>query len=118
MAQLKRDHPELALTATDEATDFLVEIYYEKTQLQSGQWQKVFKGSVKGLVHESYFTHPFGAHTYTQNLPFSNLRVHSWFQKRKDDSGVGIFSQIGPAERHLTMSHINWCLSSRSNISI
>lgn len=60
MAQLKRDHPELALTATDEARawlDFLVEIYYEKTQLQSGQWQKVFKGSVKGLVHESYFTY-------------------------------------------------------------
>ena len=45
MAQLKRDHPELALTATDEA------------QLQSGQWQKAFKGSVKGLVHESYFTY-------------------------------------------------------------
>ena len=118
MAQLKRDHPELALTATDEARalGFFGGDLLLNTQLQSGQWQKVFEGSVKGLVHESYFTHPFGAHTYTQNLPFSNPRIHSWFQKRKDDIGVGIVSQIGPVERHLTMPQINWCLSSRSMI--
>ena len=59
MAQLKRDHPELALTATDEAwLDFLGGDLLLNTQLQSGQWEKVFEGSVKGLVIQSTYLHP------------------------------------------------------------
>ena len=88
MAQLKRDHPELALTATDEAgLDFWVEIYYSDTVAIRSMGKSVRRFSQRigawKLLHAC-----FGAHTYTQNLPLSNLRVHSWFQKRKDDIGV------------------------------